>query len=73
MPSSERDNPHKLASPYEFFIVVTRPGSYHLDGSYTPFGRVIQGMDVVDKINAVEIDDGEWPMENIYIKKAEAF
>jgi len=30
-------------------------------------------MDVVDKINAVEIDDGEWPMENIYIKKAEAF
>jgi len=73
MPSSERDNPHKLASPYEFFIVVTRPGSYHLDGSYTPFGRVIEGMDVVDKINAVEIDDGEWPMENVYIKKAEAF
>ena len=33
MPSSERDNPHKLASPYEFFIVVTKPGSYHLDGS----------------------------------------
>src|SRR5690606_16771536 len=31
MPSSERDNPHKLASPYEFFIVVTSPGSYHLD------------------------------------------
>ena len=73
MPSSERDNARKLASPYEFFIVVTRPGSYHLDGSYTPFGRVIEGMDVVDKINAVEIDDGEWPMENIYIKKAEAF
>src|SRR5690606_31422915 len=42
MPSSERDNPHKLASPYEFFIVVTNPGSYHLDGSYTPFGRVIE-------------------------------
>ena len=73
MPSSERDNPHKLASPYEFFIVVTQPGSYHLDGSYTPFGRVIEGMDIVDKINAVEIDDGEWPMENVYIRTAEAF
>ena len=73
MPSSERDNPHKLASPYEFFIVVTKPGSYHLDGSYTPFGRVIEGMDVVDKINAVEIDSGEWPMRNVYIRKAEAF
>ena len=71
MPSSERDNPHKLASPYEFFIVVTKPGSYHLDGSYTPFGRVIEGMDVVDKINQVPVGDGDWPLKNIYILKAE--
>ena len=71
MPSSERDNPHKLASPFEFFIVVTRPGSYHLDGSYTPFGRVIEGMEVVDQINQVDIDQGEWPMRNVYILKAE--
>lgn len=71
MPSSERDNPHKLASPYEFFIVVTKPGSYHLDGSYTPFGKVIQGMDVVDLINQQAVDDGDWPSQNIYILKAE--
>lgn len=71
MPSSEIDNPHMLASPYEFFIVVTQPGSYHLDGEYTPFGRVVDGMDVVDAINQVETDDGEWPMKNIYILKAE--
>ena len=71
MPSSEIDNPHMLASPYEFFIVVTKPGSYHLDGNYTPFGRVIEGMDVVDAINQVPVDDGDWPSENIYILKAE--
>ncbi|MEM9076672.1 MAG: peptidylprolyl isomerase [Bacteroidota bacterium] len=71
MPSSERDNPHKLASPYEFFIVVHKPGSYHLDGSYTPFGRVIQGMDVVDAINKVPVGDGDWPWQNVYILKAE--
>ena len=71
MPSSEIDNPHMLASPYEFFIVVTKPGSYHLDGSYTPFGRVIQGMDVVDEINKQPVDDGDWPSRNIYIIKAE--
>lgn len=71
MPSSEIDNPHMLASPFEFFIVVTDPGSYHLDGEYTPFGKVVDGMDVVDAINQVEIDDGEWPMKNIYILKAE--
>ena len=71
MPSSEIDNPHMLASPYEFFIVVTRPGSYHLDGGYTPFGKVIEGMDVVDLINSQPVDDGDWPSENIYILRAE--
>lgn len=71
MPSSEIDNPHMLASPYEFFIVVTQPGSYHLDGNYTPFGKVIEGMDVVDVINNVPVDDGDWPSENVYILKAE--
>jgi len=71
MPSSEINNPHMLASPYEFFIVVTDPGSYHLDGDYTAFGRVIEGMDVVDRINQVPVDDGDWPMRNIYIEKAE--
>ncbi|GGD42349.1 hypothetical protein GCM10011361_06680 [Muriicola marianensis] len=71
MPSSEINNPHMLASPYEFFIVVTDPGSYHLDGGYTPFGRVVEGMDVVDLINRQPVDDGDWPSKNIYIKKAE--
>ncbi|NAY93186.1 peptidylprolyl isomerase [Muricauda sp. JGD-17] len=71
MPSSERDNPHKLASPYEFFIVVTKPGSYHLDGSYTPFGRVVEGMDVVDAINNVPVGDGDWPWQNVYILSVE--
>ena len=73
MPSSENDNPHKLASPYEFFIVVTKPGSYHLDGEYTPFGKVISGMDVVDKISEQPVGSGDWPSQNIYIFKAEAF
>ncbi len=71
MPSSEVNNPHKLASPYEFFIVVTKPGSYHLDGGFTPFGKVIQGMNIVDKINAQPVGKGDWPSQNIYIEKVE--
>ena len=71
MPSSEINNPHMLASPYEFFIVTTKPGSYHLDGGYTPFGKVIEGMDVVDKINNVRVGKGDWPFQNVYIKKVE--
>ena len=73
MPSSDIDNPHKLASPFEFFIVVTKPGSYHLDGNYTAFGEVIEGMEVVDQINAVAVDQGDWPLQNVYIKKVTAF
>ena len=71
MPSSEIKNPHKLASPYEFFIVQNPKGEYRLDGDYTVFGKVIRGMDVVDKIAKVETDDGDWPMKNVYIQKVE--
>ena len=65
MPSSEIENPHKLASPYEFFIVQQSPGAYHLDGNYTVFGKVIRGMEVVDAINALPIDKREWPLTNM--------
>ena len=65
MPSSNINNPYKLASPYEFFIVQDKNGAYHLDGSYTPFGKVIKGMDIVDKINSQPVDKREAPLNNI--------
>ena len=68
IPSSDIDNPYKLASPYEFFIVVDKNGAYHLDKNYTPFGKVINGMDVVDLISNIETDKREWPIDNIKIK-----
>lgn len=71
MPSSEIENPHKLASPFEFFIVQQRGGAHFLDGDYTIFGKVIKGMRVIDKIAAVKTDEADWPLENIYIRKVE--
>ena len=68
MPSSDINNPYKLASPYEFFIVQKKNGAHHLDGSYTPFGLVIKGMDVVDRINAQPTDNREAPLDNIKMK-----
>ena len=65
MPSSDINNPYKLASPYEFFIVQKKNGAHHLNGNYTPFGRVIKGMNVVDKINSQPIDKREAPINNI--------
>jgi len=71
MPSGEIDNPHKLASPFEFFIVNQKGGAHYLDGDYTIFGEVTKGMEVVDKIAAVETDEADWPLHNIYIRKVE--
>ncbi|MEP5340665.1 MAG: peptidylprolyl isomerase [Algibacter sp.] len=71
MPSSDIDNPYKLASPYEFFIVQQKGGSHFLDGDFTVFGKVIKGMDVVDKIAAVDTDEADWPLKNIWIKSVE--
>ena len=69
MPSSDIDNPHQFASPYEFFIVVQKPGAYHLDGNYTAFGKVIAGMGVVDKINQVPTEGrDDWPIKDIKMK-----
>lgn len=71
MPSSEIDNAYKLASPFQFFIIQREGGANYLDGDYTVFGEVTSGMDVVDKINSVKTDEGDWPLHNVYIRKIE--
>ena len=61
-------NVSKASSPYEFFIVQSRDGAHHLDGEHTVFGRVIDGMKVVDSIAQVKVDGSEWPLHNIYLE-----
>lgn len=61
-------NVSKASSPFEFFIVQSERGAHHLDNDHTVYGRVTQGMDVVDKIAEQPIGEGEWPLLNIPIK-----
>ena len=44
----------------QFFIV--QKDSTYLDGNYAAFGKVIHGMDVVDKIADVKVDDNDKPL-----------
>ena len=50
----------------QFFIVVK--DSDFLDRQYTVFGRVIEGMDVADKIVSVEKDGNDNPLEKVEMK-----
>ncbi|SKB98013.1 peptidylprolyl isomerase [Dyadobacter psychrophilus] len=43
-------------------------GTPHLDGSYTVFGQVIDGMEVIDKIGAVEKDERDRPEKDVSMK-----
>ena len=45
-------------------------GSPHLDGQYTVFGEVVEGLDVVEKIQKVFTDDYNRPVDDIRILKA---
>ena len=52
----------------QFFIVTTEAASW-LDGKHTIFGRVTEGMDVVDAISAVETDAADRPHESVVIER----
>ena len=51
----------------QFFIVTTEAASW-LDGKHTVFGRVTDGMDVVDVISALETDARDRPRQDVVIE-----
>lgn len=55
-------------TPEKLEFYSNHAGSPHLDGQLTVFGEVVDGMDVVDAISHVKVDEGDWPYKNIPIK-----
>jgi peptidyl-prolyl cis-trans isomerase B (cyclophilin B) len=45
-------------------------GVPHLDGQYTVFGEVSEGLDVVDRIQKVQTDDYDRPIDDVRILRA---
>lgn len=58
-------NPKKESSGSQFYIVQNPNGTPFLDGQYTVFGKVLSGMDVVDKIIVQQRDQRDRPLQNI--------
>ena len=53
------------------FFVVTAEATPWLDGKHTVFGRVTNGMDVVDAISQLDTDANDKPREAVVIERVE--
>ena len=61
-------NPKKASSGSQFYIVHDENNCLHLDGQYSIFGEVIDGLDVIDKIAVVETDPYDRPLCDVIIE-----
>ena len=57
---TSRDIPEERVKAY-----TTVGGVPHLDGEYTVFGRIVEGMDIIDKIASVQTGQADKPVEDI--------
>lgn len=62
-------NPTKASSGSQFYIVHDENACLHLDGQYSIFGEVIEGLDIIDKIATVATDRYDRPYEDVIIEK----
>ena len=57
-------------TPEQIQAYTTVGGAPHLDGSYTVFGEVVEGMETVEKIEIAKTNRADRPLDNIRILKA---
>jgi peptidylprolyl isomerase len=60
--------PEYVFTPEQIKAYTTTGGTPHLDNSYTVFGEVYEGMEVIDKIAAEQVDKNARPNTDIRIK-----
>ena len=65
-------NPRKASSGSQFYIVHDENNCLHLDGEYTIFGEVTEGLEVIDQIASVATDRYDRPYEDVMIISVKA-
>lgn len=61
--------PEIVFTPEQIKAYTTVGGTPHLDGDYTVFGEVLEGIEVVDAIQKVKTGRSDRPVEDVIIKK----
>ena len=59
-----------MFTPEQLAAYSTIGGAPHLDGAYTVFGQVLEGMETVEKIEGTKTGKADRPVENVRILKA---
>ncbi|WP_375416714.1 peptidylprolyl isomerase [uncultured Hymenobacter sp.] len=67
-PAQSRQMSGRLLTPAQLKAYATVGGVPSLDGQYTVFGEVIEGLDVVDRIANEPVESDKWPVDNIRMK-----
>lgn len=65
---ADQVNPTKASSGSQFYIALRELPE--LDGEYTVFGQVVEGMDIVDKLGLLPVGPGSYPLNDVVIEKA---
>ena len=68
---SKRRGKDVVFTPQQVEAYTKIGGTPHLDGEYTVFGEVVDGLEVVEKIQGKRCDKNDRPLENVRILKVE--
>ena len=63
---SDSLNPTKASNGSQFFVCLAPMPQ--LDGQYTVFGKVTEGLDVLDAISGIPVDSNDFPLQKVVIK-----
>jgi len=59
-------NPLRASNGSQFFILLAPNPA--LDGRYTVFGEVLEGLDVIEEISRTPTNNNDFPLQNIFIR-----